>query len=140
LDMPNMLGYCDRNGYPVYAHFIDGPYHLNVLTMPRSARDLAAERIRSFIDAGCGPGVLFAANTILTYLNQHREVDRSALLRDFMLFTNDLDQSRGQSFVETMPELHALIVASGFDWTSETRHLTAATTARKPPNVSPAAA
>jgi MoaA/NifB/PqqE/SkfB family radical SAM enzyme len=123
LDMPNMLSYCDRNGYPVYAHFLDGPYHLSVLTMPRSVRDLAAERIRSFIDAGCGLGVLGAANTILTYLNQHRDVDRSELLRTFMLFTNDLDQSRDQSFAEVMPELHGLIVASGFDWTADTLHL-----------------
>ncbi len=44
------------------------------------------------------------------------------LLRDFMLFTNDLDLSRSQSLAQTSHELLALIAEAGFEWTAETLH------------------
>jgi hypothetical protein len=43
-------------------------------------------------------------------------------MRSFMLFTNDLDITRGQSFHDTHRELLQLIVDTGFTWTNETLH------------------
>ena len=43
-------------------------------------------------------------------------------MRAFMLFTNDLDITRGQSFRETHGELLELITDAGFMWTNETLH------------------
>jgi hypothetical protein len=39
-----------------------------------------------------------------------------------MLFTNDLDTTRGQSFRETHGELLELMSEAGFAWTAETLH------------------
>jgi hypothetical protein len=43
-------------------------------------------------------------------------------MRAFMLFTNDLDATRGQSFRDTHRELLQLITDAGFTWTNETLH------------------
>ena len=52
----------------------------------------------------------------------HPEIERSDLRRSFMLFTNDMDRSRGQSFAQVQPELYEHIAATGFRWTAETLH------------------
>ena len=44
---------------------------------------------------------------------------------EFMLFTNDLDQSRNQSFREIYPELFGYFEGDGFMWSNSgrfTRH------------------
>ena len=43
-------------------------------------------------------------------------------MRSFMLFTNDLDITRGQSFQDTHRELLQLIIDAGFPWSDETLH------------------
>jgi hypothetical protein len=43
-------------------------------------------------------------------------------MRAFMLFTNDLDITRGQSFRDTHGELLELITDAAFTWTDETLH------------------
>ena len=123
LDIPNLLAYCDSRSYPVCAHFLVGPYQLSVLTMPLSARDLAAERIRKLVADGCGSCVRSAADYILNYLDQNRSVERRDLLHAFMLFTNDMDRSRDQNFAATQHEMYEHILATGFQWTNETLHL-----------------
>ena len=120
LDVPNLLAYCDRNKFQVAAHFLVGPYHLSVLVMPLSARELAADRIRSFLAGDCSPNVRAAGTYVLGYLDQHCDVVRPELMRQFMLFTNDLDRSRGQNFATAQRELYGHIVGSGFRWTDET--------------------
>jgi len=42
-------------------------------------------------------------------------------LKTLMLFTNDLDATRNQSFRETHSELLSLIEETGFRWTDERR-------------------
>jgi hypothetical protein len=42
------------------------------------------------------------------------------LFREFMLFTNDLDVTRGQSFRSTYPDLVRLLADDGLEWTDET--------------------
>lgn len=44
------------------------------------------------------------------------------LLRDFMLFTNDLDVSRAQSFSDVNSDLLALFAEAGFLWVHDTVH------------------
>jgi hypothetical protein len=122
LDVPNLLSYCQRNGYEICVHFLVGPYYLSVLTMPLSVRDLAAARVRQLIAGGCSPAVRSAADTVLHHLDQHRTIERREMLRDFMLFTNDMDRSRGQSFQQAQGELHQHILDSGFEWTDELLH------------------
>ena len=45
-----------------------------------------------------------------------------------MLFTNDLDITRRQSFQDTHRELLQLIIDAGFPWTDETFHASRAPT------------
>ncbi len=132
LDVPNLLAYCENHGYSIGVHFLVGPYYLSVLILPQSVRDLASQRIRDLRDSGVGPNVRAAADYALHFLEQHRADYRPDLMHAFMQFTNDMDQSRDQNFALALPELYDHIRASGFEWTDETRHLTAAIAARRP--------
>ncbi len=46
---------------------------------------------------------------------------QTGFLREFMLFTNDLDRMRDQDFKKVHRELYELILDSGFQWTDETK-------------------
>jgi hypothetical protein len=62
------------------------------------------------------------------YVKPRNEELDPQLIREFMLFTNDLDHARGQSFAEAHGELKELLRDAGFDWTHETLHANAANT------------
>ena len=120
LNVVELFRYFDAIEMGFYAYPIVFPRHLSVAALPPRARSIAAERLRRYAETDCRP--------------QHREMivglangtaptdDRCdmALLRNLMLFTNDLDRSRGQSFATTHGELLALIAETGFHWTDET--------------------
>src|SRR4029077_3559148 len=93
---------------------------LRVTTMPPAARRLAAERLRAYADRDCRPENRDTVRCIVEELQSIGEELDTALLREFMLFTNDLDRSRRQSFRSACPELCGLIEAAGFAWTDET--------------------
>jgi hypothetical protein len=93
--------------------------------MPPSVRELAASRVRDLIPKLRTANVRSSADYVLNFLEQHKTTDKRDLLRYFMLFTNDMDRSRGQNIAVAQPELYEHIIASGFTWTDETRNLNA---------------
>jgi MoaA/NifB/PqqE/SkfB family radical SAM enzyme len=122
LDVPNLLAYCNHHGYQVSMNFLVAPHQLSVLVMPPSVRDVAAQRVRELCATDLSQNVRAAAESVLHFLQQHRDTHRPELMRQFMLFTNDLDRSRGQNLGTTLPELYEHIISSGFEWTTETVH------------------
>jgi hypothetical protein len=90
--------------------------------MPPAARQLASDRLRAYADGDCRPVHQLMVRGLADHVKPSSDGFDPQLLRDFMLFTNDLDRSRRQSLAETSHELLALIAESGFEWTAETLH------------------
>jgi hypothetical protein len=59
--------------------------------------------------------------SLARYLDELTTPLNHELMREFMLFTNDLDVTRGQSFRASHSEFVELLAKDGFEWTDETR-------------------
>jgi hypothetical protein len=90
--------------------------------MPPGARRLAAERLCTYAERDCRPAYRELVRGLAAQLKPRDDSFDSRLLRDFMLFTNDLDVSRRQSFAEVNSELLGLFAEAGFQWTAEVLH------------------
>jgi MoaA/NifB/PqqE/SkfB family radical SAM enzyme len=101
---------------------LDFPSYLRFTTMPPRSRRLAADRLRLYAEQDCQPRNRKTVLDLAAVLEPVGAEFDEKLMRDFMLFTNDLDVSRGQSFGDTHDELLALISETGFEWTAETLH------------------
>jgi hypothetical protein len=95
--------------------------------LPEKALKVAAERLRKYSDSPASSENQRSNRTealrLADYLDSIKQEPDFDLLRQFMLFTNDLDRSRNQDFKKVHPELLSLIVESGFEWTDETRFI-----------------
>ena len=60
-------------------------------------------------------------NVIIELEQESDHVYRKAIL-EFVLFTNDLDKSRNQSFKDVCPELYQFLVGDGNIWNDDLRH------------------
>jgi MoaA/NifB/PqqE/SkfB family radical SAM enzyme len=118
----DLYRYCDRHQIQVSAHFLVGPYHLSVLVMPPKARQIALQRLRSYLREETILAVNRAsAEYLVHFLEQHEDVYHSNLIGTFMEFTNDMDVSRNQSFGAVHPDLVTLLEESGHPWVHQTR-------------------
>jgi MoaA/NifB/PqqE/SkfB family radical SAM enzyme len=118
----DLYRYCDCHQIQVSAHFLVGPYHLSVLVMPPEARQIALQRLKTYLREETVLAVNRAsAEYLVHFLQQHEEVYHSHLIGTFMEFTNDMDVSRNQSFAAVHPDLVALLKESGHPWVYQTR-------------------
>ena len=124
LNIVDLFKYLDSIGLDFYAYPVSHPSYLSPMVLPPSGRRLAIERLWSYAEGDCLPKnreLVFGLASGLEKAGD-REVFDENLMRTFMLFTNDLDITRGQSFRNTHGELLELITDAGFMWTSETFH------------------
>lgn len=126
VQMYNILGitdvfrYCDALGIDFGMNILHQPPRLAIGNLPPRARAAAAARLVDYHDADCPADKRPMVHSLASYLlGMNTPADLRAL-RDFMLFTNDLDATRGQSFRAVYPELVRLMAEDGFEWTDET--------------------
>ena len=122
LNIDQLFRHLDSMGVGFFAYPIHFPRYLCASAMPPIVRRLGAERLRSYAERDCLPHFREMVLGLASQLEPTSDRLDTRLLRDFMLFTNDLDKSRGQSFKATHGELFDLIAESGFTWTDETLH------------------
>jgi MoaA/NifB/PqqE/SkfB family radical SAM enzyme len=122
LNITDLLRYFDATGISFYAYPISNPRYLAIDALPASVRRLAAARLRAYGEGDCLSHHREMVLANVAHLESTDAVPDMRLLRDFMLFTNDLDASREQSIQETDQELLDLLAAAGFTWTQETLH------------------
>jgi MoaA/NifB/PqqE/SkfB family radical SAM enzyme len=122
LNIVDLFKYLDSIGLDFYAYPVSHPDYLSPLVLPPSGRRLAVERLCLYAEQDCAPKNRELVLGLASELENTGEVFDENLMRTFMLFTNDLDITRGQSFRETHAELLQLITDSGFTWTNETCH------------------
>lgn len=129
LRITELIDFCERAGLDFRHHAVVEPDQLNCNGMPDEIRATAAVRLRRyamrnqpdkerpnrFVDYR--KGILALAEA----LEMPSGRDKASAVREFMIFTNDLDQSRQQKFSDVGSELIALLNEQGYPWISETR-------------------
>jgi MoaA/NifB/PqqE/SkfB family radical SAM enzyme len=120
LHVTDILKYCDENGIDAYTHFLVGPQYLNALVLPKKARKIAADRLRSYLEGTCRPQNIASARYMLTFLAEHETIQYRADFANFVKFTNDMDKSRQQDFRALYADHIAWFTEDGLEWTNET--------------------
>jgi len=121
LNIVDLLTFFDHSRVPYRISVLSYPWFLSIGALPARARQIAASRLRAYSKTE-----LCHANRehVLSIADQIESVPdncRPELLQALMLFTNDLDATRGQDFGELHNELLSIIREDGFHWTQERR-------------------
>ena len=119
LNIVQLMTYCDSIGKDCWLYPLTSPWFLDVAVLPLKARKLAGERLRQYAGMSSRPDNARQAMNMADYIDSLSDKSTSQSLRTLMLFTNDLDATRKQSFRETHPELLSIIEETGFRWTDE---------------------
>jgi MoaA/NifB/PqqE/SkfB family radical SAM enzyme len=122
LTITDLFRYLDSLDIGFYAWPVHVPRYLSVDVMPPAARESAAQRLRTYADSDCTPRSRELVRGLADYVSPKSDTVDADLVRDFMLFTNDLDVSRGQRFASVQGELLQHFERAGFGWTSDTLH------------------
>jgi hypothetical protein len=120
LYLVDLIEYCDAMHLPFGYHLASYPTQLCSMAMPSAVRRVASDRLRAYL-ARRSAYAQTAENLESLAASWEKGEDDERMLREFMIFTNDLDLARGQDFSRTLPELRELILASGAKWSAETR-------------------
>ena len=121
LNIVDICRYCDEVGIKWSLHnILIVPEHLQVSVLPAAARKLAADRLHAFADTDCLESNREMIRSMAAFFENTEGTCSPEVMRKFMLFTNDLDMSRGQSFRDCHRDLFDLMTASGLTWTEET--------------------
>jgi MoaA/NifB/PqqE/SkfB family radical SAM enzyme len=125
LHITDLFRYLDSVDIPFMAYLLHWPYHLAATALPKPIRELSARRLQNYAESDCRPQHRELVHSLAAQFEAGDEASDPALLREFMLFTNDLDATRGQSIRQADPELVALLGENGFPWTDERLHAAA---------------
>ena len=118
LNFVEILRYLDQMDIHYAIEIASMPWFLSVDRLPTSVRQVAAEKLRVY--AGAHRGTLGDhIRSVATYLESTADQSNEEWFRTLMLFTNDLDRTRNQSFSAVHSELVSLLKYCGFEWTEE---------------------
>jgi len=114
LHLPDFLDECLAEGLieadRLDLNFIQHPVHLSLTSLPpalkANVRRLYGERIAELRLSETGKVMAHRMRAAIDYMDSR---DTTSELGKFRRFTRDLDQKRGESFVETFPELAELM-------------------------------
>jgi MoaA/NifB/PqqE/SkfB family radical SAM enzyme len=115
LTITDLFRFCDSKGLPFYVSRNYNPKTLTIEMLPECGRRLAAGRLAAYLPE-CRPHLRPQVEALIGDLTRTRELLAPETFNNLVLFTNDLDASRGQSIHETLPELVALFEEAGFSW------------------------
>jgi len=121
LNIVDLLRYLDKKGVGYGIEVASEPWFISLGVLPPRVRFRAAGRLRAYANSDCPA---FRRSHVLSVADVIESVQDNCTresLQALMLFTNDLDATRGQSFREVHPELLGMIEEEGFNW-SEERH------------------
>jgi glutamate-1-semialdehyde 2,1-aminomutase len=131
LDITKIIDFCEDANLDFLYHPIDEPTQLKVSNMPYAIRQIASDRLRRYgmQNSEQGPRTRGHVNNRSQAIKLAdalvHQISKSELaeeIREFMIYTNDLDQSRSQRFSAVGSELIMLLDKSGYHWISDLRH------------------
>jgi len=121
LGLVDLCRYCDAMDLEITMNILHLPDRLAIHHLSPSVRERAAERLLEYHDNGCRSYTKPQVLSLARYLSELTTPLNREVMREFMLFTNDLDISRKQSFRASHGEFVELLARDGFEWTDETR-------------------
>jgi hypothetical protein len=121
LSYVKLLELCDSLSLPLYAHPVQNPAHLAARVLPPTARAEAARRLRAYFAAREHRVLQVATDALIPTLEDGGRPWDLDLAATFMAFTNDLDETRGQSFPRLEPEVIECFARDGLPWDPGTR-------------------
>jgi len=113
----DLARWCDTNGIPfVLDNILSAPGFLSLDMLPDVVILKTLEAWEQYLHTECRGDNRWHVGKVVSVLRRPRaEPDKLAVLQDqFIRFTNDLDESRGQSFAVACPELYDQLTAAGF--------------------------
>jgi sulfatase maturation enzyme AslB (radical SAM superfamily) len=119
LHLVDLFRYCDAMDFDITLNILHMPERLAIHHLPPSVRRVAAERLRAYAQADCRDLTRSQVVSLADYLDGIKAPLNRPLLHELMLFTNDLDATRGQDFQKTHAEFVRLAADDGFEWTRE---------------------
>lgn len=125
LSITKLFRYLDSIDMGFAAYLLHWPRYLAVTTLPQSVRRIAAARLRDYGESDCRPRYRDLVLSLANQFDAAADAVDARLLNDFMLFTNDLDASRGQDIRQVDPELVGLLAEAGYPWPRQTVHAAA---------------
>ncbi len=114
--------YCDQNNLKLYAEILKYPSFFRIGVLPKPVREKCMENYQAYMKTCSNPQRIKMVEYLYKSLAETDISDREELWRRFNLYTNDLDQSRGQSFQHDLHDLYQAILDSGEEWTDEIRY------------------
>jgi len=109
--------WCDTNGIRfVLDNILWAPGFLSLDMLPLIVILEALQDWEQYFQTECREDNRWHVRTVISALRRPRPApDKLAILQDqFIRFTNDLDESRGQSFAAACPELYDQLTTAGF--------------------------
>jgi len=131
LHIVDLVRWCDEMKISFKYSMVTRPAHLDTSVLPKVVKDEAADRLRRFArrndQEGAMPGAMVADRNasmlqLADAISKHSPDWTDQKLREFMIFTNDLDASREQKFCDVFPEFVELLKTAGYKWISDRRH------------------
>lgn len=113
----DLARWCDTNGIRfVLDNVLWSPEFLSLDMLPDVVILKALQDWEQYLEIECREDHRWHVQTVVSALRRPRAApDKLEVLQDqFIRFTNDLDESRGQSFAAACPELNGQLRAAGF--------------------------
>lgn len=122
LNIVELVKYAESLGRECWMYPLTNPWYLNVSVLPFKARQLAAHNLRDHAEKTSTEQMRGHLQNMANHVESIADNCTPESLRTLMLFTNDMDSTRGQSFRETHGQLLDIIKDEGFKWTDEKRY------------------
>jgi MoaA/NifB/PqqE/SkfB family radical SAM enzyme len=129
LHVAELAEFCDVTNLEFRYWCLTYPDYLSVNAMPVEVRRAAVAKLRKAASELKERRRLAATEGLLKLaliIDNNTQPADDMLLKQFMMFTNDLDLSRGQKISHRNSELVEIIEASGTQWAKETRFVDSA--------------
>jgi glutamate-1-semialdehyde 2,1-aminomutase len=124
LNLVEVFEYFDAIKIRYGVRFASMPWFLNIDVLPASVRLKAVARLEAYAKL-CPENQREVVLSTAQQIAATKDKCTKEGLQTFMLFTNDLDAGRGQSFRKVHAELLQLLEAEGFKWTDQRSHAAA---------------
>lgn len=118
----DVLEYSEAVGLEFGLNILHTPEHLAIKNLPPITRKAAAAKLLDYAAKHGRSEHIVHIVSLGQYLESLQGPGDAEQLREFMVFTNDLDASRGQSIKNALPDLCQMLEDDGYPWINDTRY------------------
>lgn len=117
----DLADWCSQHQLPFFCeNILQEPHFLSLDMLPQRIINKALKDWSKYLKSECKKENFWQFKTVIAALQRPRpKADKlRTLQKDFIRFTHDLDESRGQSFAQACPRLYESLSQSGVNFTT----------------------